>query len=128
MPSVTRLPRTENRGTNLTGSWEATSETASGSQMRIESVISRGRDKEVERHAEDPHQHRAGVVAHESGLHPAHSGRTRAHETDGAPGPPPADQAALQHRPGEAAEPLGRAHDRHVDQLVEVPLVEQELV
>src|ERR1700722_1107355 len=101
MPSVTRLPRTENRGTNLTGSWEATSETASGSQMRIESVISRGRDEEVEGHAEDPHQHRAGVIAHESCLQPAHGGRTRAHQAHGAPRHAAADHATLEDRLGE---------------------------
>src|SRR5438270_1759773 len=126
IPSVTMLPAAVTRPIAGRGSCEATSEIASGSQIRIESVISRARDQEIERYAEHADHHQRRVVTEESGLGPAHGRRARAHDPNGAASNAAPDHHPLEHRLGDPAEPQGWSHDQVVDQLVEVPLVDEE--
>src|SRR6201987_3160043 len=130
MPSVIRLHTTAARPASLAGSSVASSESASGTQRRMESVIgSLGRrDQEVESHGGNPDNDGRGVVAQEPGLGAADRGRAGPDDAGGASGDAATDETLLQDGAAEAPQPQRRTHDEEVDQLVEVPLVVQERV
>src|SRR5262245_10619668 len=76
----------------------------------------------------DTDQHGEGIVEEIAGLQPYHSlgdiedARRDAVRTEAV------DQPAVALLPQEAAEPLGRIDENEVIELVEIPLVEQELI
>src|SRR5450755_3464650 len=104
------LLSTAMRPASRAGSCEATSAIASGSQMRIVSVMSIGApsgrlDQEVQGHAPDAHDHQGHVVAHEAGLGAPNGRRGSPYDPGGRAGDAAADHGALQDRLGEAPYP-----------------------
>src|SRR5579863_6326803 len=125
-----RLATAPTRPTYRAGAALTTSASASGNQMSIERVTfgSGGGDQEVEDHDRQAEDHRRGVEAQEPGLSAAHRGRPRAHDAADPAGHAARDHDPLQHRLREAADRERRADDGDVEQLVEVPLVNEEVV
>src|SRR5262245_38909656 len=73
-------------------------------------------------------QHGEGVVVEIAGLQPHHAACHVEHPGGDAVRPEAVDQPAVAVLPQYATEPQRRAHDEEIVELVEVPLVEQELV
>ena len=76
----------------------------------------------------DADQHGEGVVIEVAGLQPHHVAGDVEHARGDAVRPEAVDQPAVAALPQQAAEPQRRPHEDDVVELVEVPLVEQELV
>src|SRR5262245_41594511 len=75
-----------------------------------------------------PDQHRERVVVEIAGLQPNRAARHVEHAGGDAVRPKAVDQPAVAVLPQHAAEPQRGPDDEEVVELVEVPLVEQELV
>src|SRR3954470_9516806 len=102
---------------------------ASGRKTRTVSVIgSVARDQEVEEQAADAEQQHEGVGAQIAGLDRAGDRCAGAHGPSGAADEHALYDVSLDHAPPEAAERLHRVDEDGVVEVVEVPLVEEEVV
>src|SRR6185369_16933991 len=86
----------------------------------------------VHHHPADPHhqtdEHDQRIAIEISRLDPLRDARALRHHPGGAVGAEPVDDADIALLPQHPAEPEGRADEEEVVELVEVPLVEDELV
>src|SRR3954454_4585543 len=127
-PSVASAPATYAARAQRPGSRAPSSADAAGSQMRIERCTSARLDQEVEGEARESEQHQRRVEAQVPRLDGAHRRAARPNDPRGAADERAVDEHALERRLGEAPGRRERAHDDRVDDLVEVPLVQEELV
>src|SRR3954467_9310197 len=152
--SVASEPSSASRGATRAPQIAPSTATMSGSQMRIESVMrrapsvrashgrreghwsagrrgvrpSRARDQEVEDDRGAAEQQQRGVVAQEAGLDRAHGGGAGAHDRRRAVDERPLDDDALERAAREVAERGERPRDEQIDQLIEIPLVDEQRV
>src|SRR3954451_3462526 len=84
--------------------------------------------EEVEAEGCEAEREQRRVVAQVARLRGAHRGRERPHRAGRPAHEQPGDDAPLERGAPEAPEPRERPHDHAVDDLVEVPLVDEHAV
>src|SRR3954470_23354135 len=92
------------------------------------SVPSPGREHEPGDERRDADQHGEGVMIEVAGLHAHNIARDVEHARRDAVRTEAVDQPAVALEPERTAQPFDGAHQQDVVDLVEVPLVEQEIV
>src|SRR3954464_2470449 len=127
-PSVASAPATYAARAARPGSRAPSSAEAAGSQIRIERGTSARLDQEVEGQRGEAEQDERRVEAQVARLDRAHRGAARPHDPGRAADQRAVDEHALERRLGKAPGCRERAHDDGVDDLVEVPLVQEEQV
>src|SRR5499433_4254629 len=100
--------------------------TESIGQLAMSVASAREHEPGDERRRSD--HHREGVVVEVAGLQAHHIAGDVDHARRHAVRPEAVDQPAVTAAPQQAAEPDGGPHEQEIVQLVEVPLVEEELV
>src|SRR3954451_24480023 len=115
----------------MPGSSRPSSAAAAGSQRGMERgrlTRSLGLQEEVEDHQAGAEQQQRGVGAQEARLQRPDGGRAGAHDARRAAHQRPVYEDALERLLGEAARPGEGRDDAGADELVEVPLVDEEPV
>src|SRR4051794_36434045 len=128
--NVPSAPSTASTRAKAPGSSMPRNPAAAGSQRGMESgrVTGSGLQEEVEDHGAEADEQQRRVGAQEAGLQGAHRGRAGPHDARRSTDQRAVDEHPLERLLAEAAEPGEGPDDDVVDDLVEVPLVDEQAV